>query len=535
MQSLFLDNIQHPDLIRAWNIRDRALSAPPLWEAVGVGVVGLLVLLISCFNYITISLGSAARRLKEIGIRKTAGAEKRQLVMQFLTENLLLCSLALVGGLVFAGTVVLPLMFSLTSMPLHIDLMANPGLWVFMVGLLAFIGLVSGSYPAFYISSFQPTAILRGKLKLANKKGLMRTLTTVQFVLTIITICFSMFMVSLDETLTGEDWGYAEEHTLVVPVVNPEHYTRVRDEISRLPSVSHVAGAEHHIGSSLNEASLHVDGTQKEVAFFGVGPSYFASMGIKVEAGRTFEEAFSADGATDVVVNQTFVQQQAWTDPIGQQVRIDDQAFSVIGVVNDFLLHPLAGKAHPAVFGLSDIPQYNFLTVRVEHAATDQALAALRTIWEREFPEMSFEYFPQAEVFREYDLVINLTIQFSRYLGLFALFISCMGLFGIASQRAAQRIKEVGIRKAMGAPALQIIFLVNRSFLVMLGISTVIATPLCYAGLSMLLQVAPMEIPLGVAPFILSNVLVFLLAAVSLSMQTKKLVKVNAAEVLRHD
>jgi ABC-type antimicrobial peptide transport system permease subunit len=258
-------------------------------------------------------------------------------------------------------------------------------------------------------------------------------------------------------------------------------------------------------------------------------------MGIRLEAGRTFGEAFSADSATAVVINQTLAQQQGWTDPIGQQLRMGDRAFSVIGVVEDFLLHPVAGKAQPVVFGLSDVAQYSFLTVRVENGATDQVAASLKAIWEREFPEVSFAHFSQAEVFQEFDFIINLSLQVSRSLGLFALFISCMGLFGMASQRAAQRIKEVGIRKAMGASATQVVFLVNRGFLTMLGLATLIATPLCYVGLSTLLSFAPMDIPLGIAPLILSNVLVFLLAAVSLSMQSYKLVKVIPAEVLRYD
>lgn len=534
IHSFFLENIQNPDRIKAWNIHDRVISAFPLWEMVGFGLIGLLVLLISCFNYITIALASAASRLREIGIRKTAGAEKRQLIVQFLTENLLLCFVALLGGIVIAWTVLVPFWYSLTSMQLQLDFTSNPGLWIFLVGLLAFIGLVSGSYPAFYISSFQPIAILRGKLKIAEKKKLTRILTTVQFVLTIMTICISFFMVSLDNTLAGGDWGYNKEESLILPGLTNEQYARLHSEAIQLSSVREAAGTADHIGSSLKAVSIRVKGVEKEAAYFGVGPTYLAAMGIKTRAGRAFGEDFSADGASGVVVNQTLVQHQGWTEPIGQQVRIDDQVFSVIGVVEDFLLHPVAGKAHPAVFGLSDKTAYSVLALRVESEATHQVVTSLKTIWDEQFPGVDFKYFPQREVFQEFDFIINLTQRFSRYLGLFALFISCMGLFGMASQRATQRMKEIGIRKAMGASATQVILLVNRSFLVMLGISTFIATPLCYFGLSLVLHLAPAEIPLSIAPFVLSNLLVFCVAAASLFMQTNKLVKVKPASVLRH-
>ena len=531
VKSFFLDNIRNPDWLTVWNIDGRVIKAPPLGEMIVFGLLGLLVLLISCFNYITISLGSAARRLKEIGVRKTVGAEKRQLVLQFFTENLLLCSLALLGGIIFARTLVVPFFYSLTPLQPQIDFTGNLDFWIFLFCLLVFIGLVSGAYPALYVSSFRPAAILRGKRKLADKKRLTRTLTTVQFVFTLITICLSIFIASLDDTLTAGDWGYQAEHTLIIPSLSHEQDTRLHDEALQLSGVSQMAGAEHHIGSTYDGIFMQVEGAKKLAIFFGVSPTYLDALGLRVEAGRAFGEAFSAG----VVINQTFAQQQGWTDPIGKGLRIGDKAFSVIGVVEDFLLDPFEGKARPVVFGLSDEERYSFLTVRVEKGAKDQVAAALRTIWERLFPEEPLRYFPQTEVFQEFHSSINIFLQLSRNLGLFVLFISCMGIFGMASQKAVQRIKEVGIRKVMGASATHVVFLVNRSFLVILGIASLIATPLCYVGLRLALSFAPIDIPLGATPFILSNLLVFFMAAVSLSMQTNTLVKVNPAEVLRNE
>ncbi|HMB93535.1 MAG TPA: ABC transporter permease [Rhodothermales bacterium] len=535
VHSYFLDNIQHPDMFSAWGTHDRLLNAPPIWESMGVGLIGLLVLLIACFNYITISLGAAARRLKEIGIRKTAGAEKRQLVGQFLTENLILCMLALLGGLVIARFLVLPFIYNLTSMPLRLDLFGNPGLWGFLVGLLAFIGLVSGAYPAFYISSFQPAEILRGKLKLAEKKGLTRTLTTVQFVLSIMTISISVFLVSLDDTLTSGDWGYTEEQTIVIPVISTEQYTRMQGEAAQLSQVAQVAGAAHHVGATRNVITVEADGAEVQTLYYGVGPTYLSTMGMQVVAGRAFGTAGTADGPASIVVNQTFVAEQEWATPLGKQVRLEDQLFTVVGVVEDFMVYPLEGDAIPVVFGLAADDHFGYMAVRLHDEAFEPVIASLRTIWKQHYPALSFEYYRQSEVFQEYDLILNLTLQFTRYLGLFALLISCMGLFGMASQRAAQRIKEVGIRKAMGASATQVVFLVNRGFLGMLAISTLIATPICYLGLSAALNLAPIEIPLDASPFILSNALVFLLATLSLSMQTKRLVQINPADVLRYE
>ena len=534
VQSFFLENIQHPNLLQAYNVHDRVMSAFPIWEMAGFAFIGLLVLLISCFNYITISLGSASSRLKEIGIRKTSGAERGQLITQFLTENLLLCYLALLGGIFIAWAFILPFWENVTSMRLTLDFFNNLGLWFFLGGLFAFIGLISGSYPAFYVSSFEPSAILRGKLKLGEQKRLTRVLTTVQFTLTIITICLSLFMVSLDNTLTGGDWGYDQTQSVVIPDLSPEQYARLHEEALRLAGIQQVAGAEHHIGASLSATLIQVNGEEQEAAFYGIGPEYLDVMGINVVSGRAFANDVSAGNTTGVMVNQSMVQAQGWQDPIGQQIRIDEVSFAVIGVVEDFLLHPLAGKAHPVILRLSDSDTYSYLALHVDNGTEEKVTASLQSIWDEQFPGMDFFYFRQQEVFQEFDFIIELTHQLSRYLGLFALFVSCMGLFGIASQRVGQRMKEVGIRKAMGASAFHVIFLVNRGFLTMLGIATLIATPLCYFALGALLQQAPADIPLSLTPFIVSNLLVLGVAAASLSTQTNKLLKVKPAEVLRY-
>ncbi|MEZ4700894.1 MAG: ABC transporter permease [Rhodothermales bacterium] len=532
VQSYFLDNINHPDLIRAWETEHRAIIAPPIWEMAGIGLVGVLVLLISCINYITISLGSAARRLKEIGIRKTSGAEKRQLVAQFLAENLVLCFLALVAGAFLAATVLIPYMNGLIAMQVRIDVLHNAGFWVLMAGLLAFIALVSGAYPAFYISSFQPVEILRGKQKLAEKKGLNRVLTTTQFVLTIMTICVAFIITSLDDTLTGGDWGYDEEALLVVPQLNPEQFTRMANDLAQIASIQQIAGATDHIGASRNTISVSVNGEESEALYYRVGPSYLATMGVRLVSGRLFEDTFAADSATSVVVNRTLARQQGWADPVGQQVRFDERAYTVVGMVDDVLIHPLGGTAQPVLFGLSESDRPEFMVLRVDPGERGRVAGMLRERWEQQFPEVAFSYYPQTAVFEEFDFMIRVFSRFIGSIAAFALFISCMGLFGVASQRATLRIKEVGIRKAMGASATQIVFLVNRGFLVMLAIATLIATPICYAGMSLFVSVAPVDIPLDPAPFVWTNALVFLLAGLTLSMQTRALVRVNPAHVL---
>jgi len=534
IQSLFLDSISDPGFFSGWLIKDRAMEAPRPVESGMFGILALLMLMVSCFNYITISLGSAARRLKEIGIRKTTGAEKNQLVVQFLTENLLVCFIAMVGGILFAFAAAIPFMNSMVVLDIPSGYLAEPFFWQILIGLLAFVGIISGSYPAFYISSFQPVEILRGSRKLGEKKGLTRALTTVQFVLTIITITFATFAGTLDEKLIADDWGYDPDPLLVLPVYNEVHFAEMRNEALQQPFVSKVSGTYHHIGESAGGATVMVDAVEMGAVYFSVGPEYLETMGARVSEGRLFGDGYGADDSTSVVVNRTFADQHEWEFPIGQHLTIAGQSFAVIGVVEDFILTPLSGKQEPVVLGVSDVSNFNTMVVRVEDAKLEQTILALRTFWEAEFPEVDFEYYSQtaaygAESFEGLGM-------FMRIVGVFALLISSMGLFGMASQKVALRIKEVGIRKTMGASAAHIIFVVNREFLVMLGVATLIATPLCWIAFSnTLLQFTTVDIPNSSTPYIVANVIVFLVAALSLSLQSRKLVRLAPADALRID
>ncbi|MFT5142501.1 MAG: putative ABC transport system permease protein [Rhodothermales bacterium] len=533
VSALFLDNVQNPDWRTAWLIRGRAMQAPRVAESVMFGVLGILMLLVSCFNYVTIALGSAAQRLKEIGIRKTVGAEKSQLIGQFLTENLVICCVALLGGILVAATVTIPFLNSMVALDIPMDYFGELQFWVFLIGILAFVGIASGAYPAFYISAFMPMEILRGKRTIAEKKGLTRTLTTLQFVLTILTISFSAFIGSLDEKLTPDDWGYDKESLVILPVLGEEHFDLLKNEASLFPNVVALSGTRDHLGAFRSRTWASAEATDRRVYYFGVSPDYLETMGIQTREGRSFGGGFESDDATSVVINKTFASELASENPVGESIRMDAQLYTVVGVVEDFLIAPLLGKEHPVVFEVSPPSQFRSLAVRVAQGQEEQTVASLRDLWERKFPEASFSYYPQQEVFESQSLQGLST--FTAYLAGFALLISCMGLFGLASQKAAQRVKEVGIRKAMGASAAHIVVVVNRDFLVMLGIATLIATSLGVMAGSFFLDLAQFDVSVGAAPFVISNLLVFLVAALSLAVQSRKLVQVVPADVLRVD
>lgn len=540
VSSFFFDNLRHP-ASDAYLVQDRFSEAPhPLFILMLAAIpVGMLAL--SCFNYVNISLGSASRRLREIGVRKVMGSTRRQLILQFMAENLLLCFLSLLLGLVVAQAFLVPLFNAIFVNQVLLSLTENLGLWVFLVGLLAFIGLISGAYPAFYISAFQPVAILQGKQRLANKKGFTRVFMTFQFMLAFITVFIGVYLTLNGRYILNQDWGYNAEHTLVVRLNNSSQYELLRNEALQLAAVKQVAGSQHQVGESVDHLMIEVEGKQKEAFQHVVGPGYFDAIGLRLVAGHLFDEQVNSDVEHAVVITEAFAQRQGWEEPLGQTLRVEGTTYAVAGVVENFLLHPMIEDPSAFFLQAEDAP-YRYLSLRVEAGAGAQTAAATEATWKRLFPGTPFEHFFQDEVFDiHYQSYTNLTQAFS-YIAALALLIACMGLFGLASQNIARRMKEVSIRKVLGASVAHITVLVNRSFIIMLTVAGVLATLVCYGGLTMLFHVASqvtnmgiIHLPLHPGLFLLTYALVFATAALSVATQAYRLVEVNPAEVLRSE
>ncbi|HMB90908.1 MAG TPA: ABC transporter permease, partial [Rhodothermales bacterium] len=522
--SFFFDNLKHP-ASDAYLVQDRFSEAPHPLFILMLAAIPIGMLALSCFNYVNISLGSASRRLREIGVRKVMGSTRRQLIGQFMAENLLLCFLSLLLGLIVAQAFLVPLFNVIFVNLIDLSLTKNLGLWLFLVGLLAFIGLASGAYPAFYISAFQPVTVLRGKQRLANKKGLTRAFLTFQFTLAFVTVFIGVYLTMNGRYILNQDWGYTAEHTLVVRLNNSNQYELLQNEALQLAAVKQVAGSQHQVGESVNHLMIEVEGKQKEAFQHIVGPGYFDAIGLRLVAGHLFDEQVNSDVAHAVVITEAFARRQGWEEPLGQTLRVEGTTYAVVGVVENFLLHPMIED--PSAFFLqSEDAPYRYLSMRVEAGAGAQTAAAMEATWKRLFPGTPFEHFFQDEVFDiHYQSYTNLTQAFS-YIAALALLIACMGLFGLASQNMARRMKEVSIRKVLGASVAHITVLVNRSFLTMLAVAGVLATLVCYGGLAMIFQFASqatnmgiIHLPLHPGLFLLTYALVFVTAALSVAMQ----------------
>ena len=540
IRSFAFDNFADP-APDAYLVRGRiAESAHPALSIMFIATA-LFMLALSCFNYINIALGSAAQRLKEIGMRKVIGGNKQQLVLQFMTENILLCLFALALGIVLAKVFLIPLFNSIfVFFQLDLTFADNLGLWAFLVGLLLFVGVASGAYPALYVASFQPITIFRGRQKLADNAWFTKAFLTFQFVLAFITVILSVVLTMNSRYAIQQDWGYNPAHTLIVELQEQSRYTLLRDALAQHPDIVSLAGTVNHIGRSSSEAvQQNPDGGTQTVMRYYVGPHYLQTMGLRLQAGRFFDAALASDATEAVVVNERFVQAQGWTEALGQSVRLDSTLYTVIGVVEDFTYFFLI-EPQPAAFLASNGPSYNYLALHLRDDAGDEVKAFVEATWARLFPEAVLTQFYQKTVFDESYRQYNNVVRAFSYIAALALLIACMGLFGLASQNIARRMKEVSIRKVVGASVSHLAFLVNRGFLGQLALAATLATALCVIGLSVLMSVVRAHVPLAhmpltPVPFTLAYVLVFATAALAVGAQIYKLIDANPADVLRSE
>ena len=244
-----------------------------------LAVIAAFLLALSCFNYVNIAVASANRRLKEIGIRKVMGGDRRQLIGQFLTENALMCLFSILVGISIAQTFLLPAFNDITGLNLALDFQGRGGLWYYVSALFIGLGLLSGAYPALYISAFQPVAILGSRMKLGYKNRITQTLLTFQFILAFITMITSLGIRSHAGAIEQRDWGYDKEHTLIVQAKDARHYAVLRAAAEGLPDISQIAGSTHHVGKTRRRVWVVVNGDSIRAARFDVGAGYAKTLG----------------------------------------------------------------------------------------------------------------------------------------------------------------------------------------------------------------------------------------------------------------
>lgn len=512
--------------------------------ASGNSAAGVIVLLLiagfiftlACVNYTNISIASSAHRIKEIGMRKVLGGKRGQLIFQFLGENVILCFAALVVGVLFANNFLLPSFNEMFDGPnLNLELTNSVSSWVLLAGLLVVTSFVSGAYPAIYISSFQTAAIFRSSSRVKNRNIFMRILLTFQFILTFITISSSLILRSNTEYLTQLDWGYTKDGVYVLELEEAEQYAPMRDFLLKQSEVGEIAGSKGHIvNNGVNLNAFKYQGNSKEAYSVEVGLNYLETLNIRKKEGRFFDKSFSSDKNNSIVVNEKFVKMMNWQDAIGKSISFENKDYQIIGVTENFITQHFNREVQPMFMLLVGEENYKNIVIRYNSNEPQKLVSYIRQEWKSLFPSALFDGYFQSDVFlSKQNEDKNIGIIFS-FIAFIALLISCMGLLGLSIQYLNQRMREIGVRKVLGATMPNLFTIINKGFFIQLIIATTIAAPASFYLMKMLLNnVYAVHMTLGYSQLIISGIILIVTALATISFVMYKVNSLSVTEVLR--
>ncbi len=518
-----------------------------------LGAVALFILLIACINFMTLSIGRSMDRALEVGVRKAIGAGRRQLMVQFWGEAVLMTVLALGLGIALALTF-LPLFNALSGRELVFAL--DAGMMVSIVVLALLISFVAGSYPAAVLSGFRPVEVLKGKIRVRGDRSLVRQgLVVVQFALSIFLIASTIIMQQQLTFLQDKNLGFDKEQVVIIPTGLPtaEGYDlaeRFRNEVADYDAVVSLSASAFTLNDGWAEVGYTDDQDRyREFNINRVDHNYLATMGMELVAGRDFSRTITSDERQAVIVNEAFVQEYGWDNAIGQRLpgaNFEDHA--VVGVVRDFHYQSLREAVAPAMLVLTTdaifqgIENAGFrssprpdLSVRLKPGDLPGTLALLEATWARTAPDRSFDfYFLDDAVNTQYQAEMQLG-RIVRIASLLAILIACLGLFGLAALAAARRTKEIGVRKVLGASVGGIVGLLSRDFVRLVVIGFVLAVPLTYFAMTRWLADFAYHIEPGVGVFVLAGLLALAIALVTVSYQSIKAALRDPVKSLRYE
>jgi ABC-type antimicrobial peptide transport system permease subunit len=503
-------------------------------------IIGLLVLIIACINFMNLSTASSEKRAKEVGIRKTIGSQRSNLVVQFLIESLVIVFAAF-GVSLLLVQLALPWFNALTNTSIAIPF-SNTGFWLIMLGYVFGTGLLAGSRPAFYLSSFQPIKVLKGAMQ-TGKSGVLprKVLVVLQFTCSIALIISTVIVYQQIQHAKSRPRGY-DPNRLLVTAGHNWYYAALKQEALQTGVVSNMAKSmspvtEIYSRNNIDDWEGRLSNEPLILAMNSISDSdYFKTVGMQIKEGRNFTGNFAVDSLS-VILNEAAVKRMRFKDPLNQIITWSTSnapnRLRVIGVVNDALASSPFSAAEPMMFVYQ--PDWTFnITFRLSPTVSTQAaLAKLKPIFDKYRPDTPFEYHFVDE---SYAAKFNLEILIGKLAGLFsalAIFISCLGLFGLAAYMAEQRKKEIGIRKVLGASVSEVWLLLSKEFIVLVFISCVVASPIAFYYLQNWLQQYDYRISISPMIFVLAGIAAIVVTIITISFQAIKAAIANPVTSLR--
>lgn len=510
----------------------------PLAAVIGLGLMGLFVLLIAIFNLTNTAVAISSRRLKEIGIRKVMGSMRKDLIAQFIGETTLICFVALLLGVLIAEVFLLPAFNKLwPDFNLVTDYFGQPNFMIFMVVTLLFTSLLAGSYPAFYISKFEPASILKGTLKFGGTNLFTRVLLCLQFAISLAGIVCGFAFTDNATFQRNFDMGFDRKGVIFTSVNGRSEYETYRNALAENPDIISITGTQTHLyASGFNDPIKHED-KEIEVDVLDVSADYLPTLGITLKEGRNFEPESATDRKESVIITEGLAKQLNMLQPIGKEIIwLDTVKYYVVGVVKDIYNNGLWEKMDPVMFRYAAKDHVNHILVKAD---ADKLLAIdkyMEAKWKIIFPDKLYDSDFMDDEMIEADTVNKNLVKMFTFLGAVALMLSITGLFTLVSLNIIKKMKEIGMRKVLGASTWNITTIINKEFMIILLISCVLGSGLGWMLSSLFMQsIWDYYQEVSITSLLISATILLTASVVSIGYKLYKTTQLNPSNVLRDE
>jgi len=539
--SIFLDPLSNIHL------KPKAGNDAAYQILVALSTLGIVILVIACINFTSLSIAQAAKRAKEVGVKKVMGAFRFQLTTQFLVEIFMQCFAATVLALILAE-LVLPSFNNLFQVQLSIWHLDNGLFWQLPL-ILGVITFIAGIYPSIVLSGFKPALVLKGNFSTSRQSYWLRNgLLIFQFSIAVVFI-ISLFTINSQlKYMQSQDVGFNANQVVYIknltlfnkPVkMGSVNFEPLREKMLKIPGIKSATVATYIPGGTNGINSYSANGVKANIDFVNVEFDYFETLNIKLKEGRFFSNSFKTDTVNSAVINETAVAKYGMKNPIGQTITGSGIEYKIVGVIQDFKSQGFETAVQPTIYTIND-PYGDYKTqimVKIEENRMAEALAALKSQWSQINPkdaeDFRYEFLDElyGKLFKKQEQLQSVFFAAA----LLTIFIAVLGLFAFAKYITNGRIKEIAVRKILGANDLQIFKLINASFFVMVLVANLISWPLAYILSKIWLATFAYRIDMPLLPFVLSALITILLTVVTVTIQARKAVKANPVDALKYE
>ena len=504
--------------------------------------IALFVLIIACINFMNLTTACAVKRVKEVGIRKVVGARKNQLVHQFLGESLLLSIYSALAAVLIVVSV-LPLFNRLTSKYITLISLINPSFVLGIAAITLTVGFIAGIYPAFFLSAFQPMHSLKSRTGYSFSGTVLRKgLVIFQFALSIGIIISTMVVHKQMRYIQSQNLGYDKEQILVIPLNKDlrQNYEGFRNELLKYPGIENISTSSYVPTRGSAHLNFRFEGNEENLSqvIYCIDKEFVSTYGLELLAGKNIQHPISKDGTPEFLVSELTIQEAGYSSPreaIGKSVNLEQYKGHIVGVVKDINIYSLHQVPYAISYVVTSIKNHNYLSIRILPLSISENIGFIRKTWQEMVSNYPLDYFFLDASFEQMHISDKKMGEIFSIFSILAIFVACLGLFGLATYTAEQKTKEIGVRKILGASVSSIYLLLSQEFLKWVALANIIAWPVAYYAMHKWLQNFAFRITIGWEIFLISGGVALAISVITVSFQSIKATTANPVDSLRYE